>query len=67
MEVSMDENGQENPSLEEKMKIIQEAADELDNFIDEEYRKIKIILERNSAPADVDFTLTVGIQNAYLG
>ena len=63
----MDESGQGKSSLEEKMKIIQEAADEMDKLIDEEYRKIKILLENNSAPADVDFTLTVGIQNAYLG
>ncbi len=63
----MTESGNEKLSLEEKTKIIQEAAEELNKLIDEEYYKIKMILENNPIPAYEDFTLTVGIQNAYLG
>jgi hypothetical protein len=63
----MNENGQDKLSLEEKAKVIQEAAEELNKLFDEQYQKIKIILDKSSAPADADFTLTVGIQNAYLG
>jgi K+/H+ antiporter YhaU regulatory subunit KhtT len=45
----------------------QDATEELSKFIDEEYHRIKKILDNNSVPAEEDFTLTVGIQNAYLG
>jgi hypothetical protein len=63
----MAESGNEKLSLEEKTKIIQEAAEELNKLIDEEYYKIKMILENSPIPTYEDFTLTVGIQNAYLG
>jgi len=63
----MDEKKQEKLSLEEKAKIIQKAAEELSKFQDDKYREIKLILDNSPIPADMDFTLTVGIQNAYLG
>lgn len=63
----MNENGQDKLSLEDKAKVIQEAAEELNRLLDEQYQKIKMILDKNSASAEADFTLTVGIQNAYLG
>lgn len=63
----MNKNGQDKLSLEEKARVIQEAAEELNKLFDEQYQKIKIILDKSSTPADADFTLTVGIQNAYLG
>lgn len=66
-EAYMGENGQDNLSLEEKAKVIQEVAEELNRLLNEQYQKIKMILDKSSAPADADFTLTVGIQNAYLG
>ena len=49
------------------MKAIEEAAEELKRLLDEDYYKIKSILDNNVVQADTDFTLTVGIQNAYLG
>ncbi|MGB8951956.1 MAG: hypothetical protein WCC06_04735 [Candidatus Aminicenantales bacterium] len=63
----MSENGQEKLSLEEKIKVIQDTAEELNRLLNEEYQKIKLILDKNSTSADDEFTLTVGIQNAYLG
>jgi len=54
-------------SIEDKMNAIGEAAEELNRLLDEEYRKIKAILDNNAVLENADFTLTVGIQNAYLG
>jgi len=54
-------------SIEDKMNAIGEAAEELNRLLGEEYRKIKAILDNNAALENADFTLTVGIQNAYLG
>lgn len=63
----MSNSEQEKISLEEKSKAIQQAAEEMSKLRDEEYHKIKKILDNNSFPVEEDFTLTVGIQNAYLG
>jgi hypothetical protein len=63
----MAENELEKLSIEDKMKAIGEAAEELNRLLDEEYHKIKAILDNNAVLENADFTLTVGIQNAYLG
>lgn len=63
----MSNSEQDKLSLEEKSIAVREAAEKLNKLMDEEYNKIKKILDNNSSPADEDFTLTVGIQNAYLG
>lgn len=63
----MSQSSQENLSLSEKAKFIQEATEEINKYLDKEYHKVKLILDENSTPAELDFTLTVGIQNAYLG
>jgi len=63
----MSKDEQENISLEDKLKAIQGAAEELSKLMDEEYHRIKKILDNSSVSVEEDFTLTVGIQNAYLG
>lgn len=67
MEALMNKVEQENISLEEKSRAIQDAAEELSKLMDDDYHKIKKILDDRSVPDEEDFTLTVGIQNAYLG
>ncbi|MGB7297047.1 MAG: hypothetical protein WBC70_15795 [Candidatus Aminicenantales bacterium] len=63
----MAENESKKLSIEDKMKAIGEAAKEINKLLDEEYYKIKTILDNSAVQDDTDFTLTVGIQNAYLG
>ncbi|MBN1223740.1 MAG: hypothetical protein JXB23_10850 [Candidatus Aminicenantes bacterium] len=63
----MDGNSLDKLSSEEKVRIIQEASEELNKFLTEDYHRIKDILSKNSSQKEADFTLTVGIQNAYLG
>ncbi|GEM_PF-1431147 len=63
----MAEIEQEKLSIEDKMNAIGEAAEKLNRLLDEEYHKIKVILDNNAVQDTEDFTLTVGIQNAYLG
>lgn len=54
-------------SIEEKSRFISDTAEEMERLLDEDYKKVKLILENDNAPTESEFTLTVGTQNAYLG